>query len=725
MSKDTPTTVHETSPFKSEVVRRALEFARRVHRGQKRKTGEDFIAHPLAVANILAEMHLDEETITAALLHDTVEDARVPIKELERNFGPTIANLVQGVTKLDRLTYSGEREDYSIENLRHMFLAMSQDIRVVLIKLADRLHNMRSLAFKDPKDQIRIARETLDIYAPVAERLCMGEFKGVLEDLAFPYAYPEEYKWIKDHMTKAYESRYRITERTNRGLRKELTNKHVKFFDIHGRAKHLFSLYKKLLLHNMDVTQIYDLIAVRVVVRDIDECYKALGVIHQKWKPLPNRIKDYIATPKPNGYRSLHTTIISNIDEDIVEVQIRTPQMHAEAEYGVAAHWYYKHQLETSKQIASRTWRWFTGFKKNHDGPGSFHNLPWIKQIAELKDEVRKPRDFLKSIQSDVLKNRILVLTPTGDIRTLPINSIPVDFAYSIHTDIGHSCIGAKINNELVPLNVKINNGDVVKIITSRVAKGPKRQWLEGVVTANARNKILDWFKNIDAKENIKYGREALADALEERYHLSPTKAKPKLEAVQAQFLFKTAAELYGAIGRGELTAHQVIDQMFPEQTPAKSGEILVAPGQVQSVLVKGKTLPLKIDPDCQPHEGDPIVGTVSDRQVTVHKNDCSKLTNVNLSGLVKVQWAKETEQLPQVVLLVENFSRNGLLRDVADALAKYNIGILALSVKHRVAGDPRLLSHLTIEYAQAKELDEAILTIRKIKGIVSVKKEK
>ncbi len=724
MPKNAKTTA-EISPFKSEVVRRALEFARQAHRGQKRKTGEDYIAHPLAVANILAEMHLDEETITAAILHDTVEDTKISIRDLAHNFGPTIANLVQGVTKLDRLSFNGGSEDYSIENLRHMFLAMSQDIRVVLIKLADRLHNMRSLAFKDPKDQIRIARETLDIYAPVAERLCMGEFKGVLEDLAFPYAYPEEYKWIKDHMTKAYEYRHRITEHAKRGLRKELTTKQVKFYDIHGRAKHLFSLYKKLLLHNMDVTQVYDLVAVRVVVRDIDECYKTLGVIHQKWKPLPNRIKDYIATPKPNGYRSIHTTIISTLDEEIVEVQIRTPQMHAEAEYGVAAHWYYKHQLETSKQMASRTWNWFSLFKKNNDGPGSFQNLPWIKQISELKDDVRKPRDFLKSIQSDVLKNRILVLTPSGDIRTLPINSTPVDFAYSVHTDIGNSCIGAKINNELVPLNSKINNGDVVKIITSRVAKGPKRQWLEFVVTANARNKILDWFKNIDAKENIKYGREALADALEDRHLLTLTKAKSKLETVQRKLLFKTLPELYGAIGRGELTAHQIIDQMFPDQAAQKSSEIRVSSGKNQTVIINGKSLQVGIAECCNPQEGDPIAGLVNADQIFVHKNDCSELKNLNPKSLIKVQWDKETEQLTQATLLVESFARNGLLRDVADALAKHNISILAFSVKHQTAGDPRLQGQLTVEYEQTKDLEEAMLAMRKIKSVVSIKKDK
>ena len=714
-----------TSPFKSEIFRRALDFARQAHRGQKRQTGEDYIAHPLAVANILAEMHLDEETIAAAILHDTVEDARVPIKEISQKFGPTIANLVQGVTKLDRLSFSGESEDYSIENLRHMFLAMSQDIRVVLIKLADRLHNMRSLAFKDQNAQIRIARETLDIYAPVAERLCMGEFKGILEDLAFPYAYPEEYKWIKDHMTKAYEYRHRVTEQTKRSLRKQLALKQVKFYDIHGRAKHLFSLYKKLLLHNMDVTQIYDLVAVRVVVRDIDECYKALGVIHQKWKPLPNRIKDYIATPKPNGYRSLHTTIISNIEEEIVEVQIRTPQMHAEAEYGVAAHWYYKHQLEASKQMAARTWNWFSVFKKNRNGPGSFQNLPWIKQIAELKDEVRKPRDFLKSIQSDVLKNRILVLTPTGDIRTLPTGSTPVDFAYSIHTDIGHSCIGAKINNELVPLNVKINNGDVVKIITSRMAKGPKRQWLEFVVTANARNKILEWYKSIDAKENIKYGREALADALEDRYQLTLSKAKAKLVNVQNKLLYKTLPELFGAIGRGELTAHQVIDQMFPEKAAPKPGEILVSLDKNQTVLINGQNLAVDFGNCCQPKEGDPITARVADNHIVVHKNDCAELKNTGAAYLIKIQWAKETEQLPQATLLVESFSRNGLLRDVADALAKAEISILSFSVKHLVAGDPRLIGQLTVEYEKAKDLEEAMQAIRKIKNIISVKKDK
>jgi GTP diphosphokinase / guanosine-3',5'-bis(diphosphate) 3'-diphosphatase len=708
---------------KSDLIRRAFEFAKTIHRQQKRRTGDAYIVHPLEVANILTEMHMDEETIAAAILHDSVEDTDISSAVIEKKFGKHIAKLVQGVTKLDKLKFTGDKEEYSVENLRRMFLAMSEDIRVVMIKLADRLHNMRSLAYLPPDKQLKIARETLEIFAPIADRLCMGEFKGILEDLAFPYIYPEEYKWIKDHLTRAYADRRRATDKIQKLLRRELRLKKVRVLETHGRAKHLYSLYRKLLRNDMDVTRIYDLVAVRVIVPTVSDCYQTMGVIHQKWKPLPARIKDYIATPKPNGYRSLHTTVISQVNDEIVEIQIRTPQMHSQAEFGVAAHWHYELEKNTSRQAGHKAWQWFSNFKKTNYGKGSFQNLPWIKQITELQNQTRRSSDFLQSLRTDILRDRIIILTPQGHIRTLPAGSTPVDFAYSIHTDIGNSCIAAKINSELVPLHTKIQNGDIVKIITSRAAKGPKRQWLDFVATSNARNKILAWYRGIDQAANITYGQGVLEDTLSEQYELTLKKVKRDLDKAVKKMGYDKPEEIYSAIGRGELTAHQVLDQILPHRKSLRKEGLKVSPDITREAVIQGRGYLVKTAPCCRPEYGDPITGAQDGLVIYAHKHGCPELADIPPSRRYKVIWAEDLEKRQNHKLEIESYSRSGLLRDILDILAKKNIHIISftLNKSETETSNPRARATMEVEIDTKKELLEALRSIRKIDGVITI----
>ncbi|EKD49233.1 MAG: hypothetical protein ACD_63C00213G0003 [uncultured bacterium] len=708
------------------IIREAFEFAKKVHRGEKRKTGEDFIIHPLSVANILKELRLDQKTIAAGILHDVIENTSVTTDDIEKKFGKEIAQLVRGVTKLDKITFEGNLEEYSIENLRRMFLAMSEDIRVVLIKLADRLHNMRSLAIKSHQDQRRIARETIEIYAPVAERLCMSEFKGTLEDLAFPYLYPEEYKWIKDHMTKAYKERHRITKKMQKVLKKELFQKEVRLLNIHGRAKHLYSLYRKLLRYDMDVTRIYDLVALRVVVENIEECYKTLGVIHSRWKPLQGRIRDYIATPKSNGYRSLHTTIISNIEDEIVEVQIRTPKMHAEAEYGIAAHWHYDYKGSTAEKMTSGTWRWFTAFKRMSRGKASFENLPWIKQIKTLETKIEKPKDFLKNLQSEFLKDRIVVLTPKGDVRNLPAGSTPIDFAFTIHTDIGYSCIGAKINNKLVPLNTKIQSGDIVKIITSKIQNGPRQKWLNFAVTSNAKNKIQEWFRQTGQNENMRYGKNTLENVLESRKKISLRKIpKDRIKSILKKLSYETIDDMFGAIGRGEITAHQIVDLIFRHKEGKELEEkIEISPTGENFAIIADKKIPINIASCCSPKEGNPIKSILHKNIINVHKSTCPNLEKNNLVLIPNIQWISDQAKQKQNVIALESYGRTGLLRDIASTFADKNIGIISFVIKHKQLHNPRLTAAITIETTSDENLEEALRKVRKIKGVVKANKK-
>ena len=464
------------SEYDLDMIKLAYDFALEAHQGQKRKSGEAYIEHPLATAITLAKMGMDQPTIIAALLHDVPEDTNSSLVEIEKNFGAEVAKLVAGITKLGVIKYRG-MEKYA-ENLRKMFISMAQDIRIILIKMADRLHNLKTLNALPKDKQKRIAQESLEIYAPIANRLGMGQIKGELEDLAFPYIYPKEYRWMQKEILPKIEMKMEYVQRVIEVVKKELNQRKIKIISIHGRAKRLYSLYQKLRKphYNGDASKIYDLVALRIIVPTIGDCYNTLGVIHHLWKPLAGRIKDYISQPKPNGYQSLHSTVFC-LDGKIVEFQIRTPQMHTQAEYGIAAHWHYKEILGKPKQIGDKGYSWP---KK----------LSWVQDLVNWQKEIQDNQQYLKSLAIDFFHNRIFVFTPQGDVIDLPEGATPVDFAYHVHSWIGDHCSGAKINNRMTTLDEILKNGDVVEIITDKNRKGPSRDWLKFVKTGVAKSRI-------------------------------------------------------------------------------------------------------------------------------------------------------------------------------------------------------------------------------------------
>jgi len=464
-----------------QLIAEAFEFGRNAHAGQKRKSGEDYFEHSLATAAILAEIGLRSKTTAAALLHDVSEDTPVPLAEIEKKFGPEIAKLVDGVTKLGKLKLRGEQKAEYLENLRKMFFAMAEDIRVILIKLADRLHNMRTLDALPLEKRERIARETLEIYGPIANRLGIGEIKGELEDLAFKYTDPKNYEYAKKLMETNYKEGKKNVDQAIKNLREELASNKIKVIDIHGRAKHVYRFFLKLQKYNMDISQIHDVVAVRIIVPEVADCYEALGIVHKKYRPLVGKIKDYISLPKPNGYKSLHTTIFGP-EGKIIEVQIRTPRMHDEAEFGIAAHWIYSAPQSWSDYL-------FRRYKSGVDVPEK--EIAWVRQLREWQDEIgQDSQEFVKGLEIDFFKNQIFAFTPKGDIIELPEEATPIDFAYSVHSEIGNRCTGAKVDGKLVPLDFKISNGQVVEILTSKERKTPNQDWLRIARTSYAKTRI-------------------------------------------------------------------------------------------------------------------------------------------------------------------------------------------------------------------------------------------
>lgn len=459
-----------------DLMRLAYDYAQEAHQGKKRLSGEGYIQHPLATAYTLAEWGLDEKIIIAGLLHDVPEDTTKTIKDIEDNFGKEIASLVAGITKLGKIKYRGMQR--YLENLRRMFLAMAEDIRIILIKFADRMHNLKTLDALPKEKQKRIALETLEIYAPIANRLGMGEIKGILEDLSFPYVLPKEYRWLSKEVKKRFRQKEKYLEQVKKTVLRILSKESIKAISIHGRAKHLYSLYNKLLEKDMDFKKIYDLVALRIIVPTVSDCYSALGIIHKHWKPLKGRIKDYIATPKPNGYQSLHTTVFC-LEGKVVEFQIRTPAMHEFAEFGIASHWHYSES------------------KKPKSGSRiPVENLSWIQDLVKIQKEIKDKKQYLESIKIDIFQNRIFVFTPKGDVIDLPEDSTPVDFAYHIHTDIGNKCIGARINEKMESLDTRLRSGDMVEIIIDKNRKRPSTDWLEFIKTHQAREKIRYYTKH-------------------------------------------------------------------------------------------------------------------------------------------------------------------------------------------------------------------------------------
>lgn len=711
-----------------QLIERAFVFAEEAHRGQKRLSGEDYIMHPLAAARTLSEMRLDPATIAAALLHDVVDDTDRTLEDIEKEFGKEIAFLVNGVSKLGQLRLPKEDLrvrpaetrietpiDPEAENLRKMFFAMAEDLRVILIKLADRLHNMQTLAALPPQRQQRIALETMEIFAPIANRLGMGEVKGRLEDLAFPYLYPKEFSWLMDNVETKYEERKKYVNQIKPVLQDILHKEGIPTLDIHARAKHYWSLYQKLLRHDMNLERVYDLVAMRVLVDTIANCYRALGTIHRQWKPLPGLIKDYIAFPKPNNYRSLHTTCFC-LGGKITEIQVKTLEMHQEAEYGIAAHWAYKEGLD----LKNRSLR-----KK----------FGWITQLHEWQKQRTKPEEFWEGLKIDFFKNRIFVFTPKGEVIDLPEGATPIDFAYVVHTDLGNRCSGAKVNGKLVQLSSQLSNGDVVEILTEK-NKTPSRDWLEFVKTSAARSKIREWLKKESRPENFRRGLNLLNRTFQQLQGISfVALPENRKQAALNKLNYKNLEGLIVAVGEGELTAKAVLRAIFPEEEwvvpSAPKVEIrLPKPenAKAENVLLAGQTgLSIYLAKCCLPQPNDTILGYITKtRGASIHKHDCQNLTAIKQKWpqkIVEAEWQKVKYSAPYRVSLKITTSedRVGLLRDITSAISSAKGNIISCNTTLQ-NGNPPTIS-LKIEILNTKDLELIFQQLQQVRGIKEVKR--
>ena len=698
-----------------EQIRKAYEYADKAHKAQIRATGEPYIIHPLAVAYILAELEMNAEGIIAALLHDVVEDTEYTIDDIKILFGKEVAFLVDGVTKLSQFHYKN-KEDQQTENFRKMFLAMAQDIRVVIIKLADRLHNMRTLGVFRKEKQERISRETMEIYAPLAHRLGIYNIKWELEDLCFHYLHPDEYYDLVRQMRQKRKVREEIVNDTMRVLHQHIEESGIEA-TITGRPKHFYSIYKKMKRDNKDLSQIYDLYAVRVIVDTIPQCYAILGIAHSLWKPLPNRFKDYIAVPKPNMYQSLHTTIIGTKGQP-VEIQIRTWEMHHISEYGIAAHWRYK--------------------EGNKAGSKSFdQKISWLRRLLEWQD-TSNSKEFINALKLDVFSDEVFVFTPKGDVINLPKGSIPIDFAYRIHTEVGNRCVGAKVNNKIVPLDTKLKNGDIVSVITSKTGK-PSYDWINMVGASESKAKIRSWFKKEYRPENISHGQELLLEELEHLgYKAKEVATKERLKEVGKYFNHISEDDILAAVGYGGIAIKSVVLKLIdlykkdtsPEKTTslksAKDFENLkmrsIKKRSGTGILVKGQEgLEVHLAKCCNPVPGDKIIGYVTrTKGVSVHRLDCPNTINfINKERQIEVEWEQTTSGMFLVTIEVISYDRTGLMADILAALTEMKLSVSSANVKVENTG--MAVMNLGIQIKDLPQLDYIMTKIRRIKGVHSV----
>ncbi len=666
--------------FDRDLLSRAFAVASSQHRGQVRASGEPYINHPLGTAEICADLRLDSATLAAALLHDVVEDTELSIEEVREQFGEEVALLVDGVTKLSQMQFRSVEEEQA-ENVRKMILAMAKDPRVILIKLADRLHNMRTLRYLGKEKQLDKAKETLEIYAPLAHRLGIEQVKWQLEDLAFATLHPRKYAEIQQMVAQRRADRERDVEEARQTLGQELAAVGIKA-EIVGRAKHFYSIYDKMVRKGREFNEIYDLIALRVLVDSVKDCYATLGVIHSLWKPVPGRFKDYIAMPKFNMYQSLHTTVIGPQGKPL-EIQIRTYEMHETAEYGIAAHWMYKEKGGRTSQRAE------TDAEK----------LQWLRQIMEWQSEAKDAAEFMESLRIDLVQDEVYVFTPKGEIKRLPQGSTPVDFAYAIHTDVGHRCIGAKVNSRIVPLTYKLQSGDIVEILTSKTPQGPSRDWLQFVASPGARTKIRQWFKRERREDFEHIGREALLEAFRKQ-------GLPAQRLISSEVLAEVMREtghakkedFFSAVGSGKISPHHVVTrvvQSLDRSPQAVSGIVPVpetvsraargAPSDQLGIHIDGLTdVAIRIPQCCRPVPGDEVVGYISlGRGVTVHRRDCPNLKALekNPERLIPVRWDTRAKAPVRVEIQVEAYDRNHLLEDISRTLSESGISIIAAQI--------------------------------------------
>ena len=702
-------------------IMKAFTLADKAHEGQFRASGEPYIMHPLAVAEILAHLQIDHITLIAALLHDVVEDTEYTKEDIEKLFGAEVAFLVDGVTKLNQFQYE-TKEDRQMENYRKMILAMAKDVRVVVIKLGDRLHNMRTLKHMRSDKQKRIAKETLEIFAPLAHRLGIFNVKWELEDLSFRYLEPDKYYDLVDQMKQKRQAREDIVNDTMAQLTKALGEAGIKA-DIKGRPKHFYSIYKKMKKDNRDLSQIYDLLAVRVIVDTVPDCYAVLGIAHSLWKPLPYRFKDYISMPKSNMYQSLHTTVIGTMGQP-VEIQIRTWEMHRVSEYGVAAHWRYK--------------------EGNKNGDKDFdQKVAWLRQVLEWQD-TSNPKELVNALKLDVFSGEVFVFTPKGDVVKLPIGSVPLDFAYRVHTDVGHRCVGAKVNGKIVPLDYTLQNGDIVDIITSKTGK-PSLDWLNIVGSSESKNKIRNWFKRENKEENIEKGLEALErEAKRLNYSWKELCADNRIQQVVKQLKSNTENELYAACGYGGIPVSTVLLRLVElykkskeHEDARKTTEQIIEKLKVQGakkakngtgVLVKGEPgVMVRMAKCCNPVPGDDIIGYITrGRGVSVHRSDCTSLghTPEDLERMIEVSWDEASSESFHVGIDIQAYDRSGILMEVMAVLSELKITITNMNAKV-LENTKNVMINIVVEIRDISQLDFVMTKLRRIREVYTVQRSK
>ncbi len=699
-----------------EMIKKAYYLAEKAHTGQYRESGEPYLMHPIEVAVILIEMGMDTETICAALLHDVVEDTQYTYDDIKKEFSEEIANLVEGVTKLDKIEYKS-KEEQQAENIRKMLVAMAKDIRVILIKLADRLHNMRTLKHCSLEKQKAKAQETLDIYAPLAHRLGISKIKWELEDISLRYLHPEEYYDLVEKISAKRTEREDMIKGIIQQLNAKLEEAGIEA-SIDGRPKHFYSIYRKMHYKNKTFDQIFDLLAIRVIVDTVKDCYAALGSAHTLWKPIPGRFKDYIAMPKPNMYQSLHSTVIGPGGQPF-EIQIRTWEMHRTAEYGIAAHWKYKEGIE---------------------GEDLDDKLKWVKQIEEFQTETNDAKEFIDTVKIDIFSDEVFVFTPKGTVIDLPVDSTPIDFAYRIHTDVGNKCVGAKVNGKMVPIDYKLKTGEIVEIVTSSTSKGPSRDWLKIARSSNAKSKIRQWFKRTFKEENVDKGRESLEkEAKRQGFNFSEIMKAEYMDAVLKKFNYQRIDDLYASIGSGAMTSNQIVSrikeemrkhevldeeeekpQQRPSQQKKKTGSEYKKPG----INIKGeKDIYVRFAKCCNPVPGDDVVGFITKgRGISVHRKDCRNfqtIAEVEPERVVDTQWTGEHNTEFNTDIQIEANDRHGLLSDVSNIINNADIQVRAINA--RTLKNSVALITLTIQISDVNQLERVIKDIRKVSGVSNV----
>jgi len=697
--------------FDRGLIESAWKMAESAHAGQVRESGEAYIVHPLAVAEILTELEQDLETVAAGILHDVVEDTEITLEDIEAEFGPEVALLVDGVTKLMRLRYETKAQQQA-ENLRKMFMAMASDFRVILIKFADRLHNMRTLDYLPASRQKDMARETLEIYAPLAHRLGIFRFKWELEDLSFRYLHPREYYNLVAELRQRRAEREEIMNRIIDYLSASLAEAGIKA-EITGRPKHLYSIWQKMTQQQKALSEIYDLTAIRVVVSTVRDCYTVLGQIHHLCKPIPGHFKDYIAMPKSNGYQSLHTTVVA-LKGNPVEVQIRTWEMHRMAEYGLASHWRYKEGGKGDRQFDEK--------------------LAWLRQFMEWQKETKDTNEFIETLKVDLFDDEVLVFTPKGDVIDLPIGAVPLDFAYRIHTDIGNSTVGSKVNGKLVPLNHQLETGDIVEIITQKGAT-PSRDWLKTVKSSQARTKIRQWFKREGREQNIEKGRELLIRELK-RFGLALADIDDEIfTSLLKRYNYQADQEddFYAALGYGGLSAVTVGRRIYEYVVSRREKEMTLADVEVvkgeaskseAGVMVKGvDNLLVHFSRCCKPLPGDEIVGYVTrGRGISVHREDCPNIRGAAPERLLEVQWGTSENQTFPVELVINAWDRKGLLQEIMNLLGELKANILSINGCGLKDGSAQV--HLTVEVHSLEHLNQISDKLKSIKSIMEVSRQ-